>query len=224
MKTLLRNLMIPFYRLSKVFSRENLYTWLADDLASLPAQSNVLCVGGGGALDTMIKDAPSASCISIDIDPDRKPDMVMDVTALTFEDSTFDAVYMMEVLEHVNEPVAALAEIERVLKPGGRFVMSTPFVFGIHEAPYDFWRFTRHGLDHLLAKFSDRNIRARNGYYSAAVVIFMRAVFSQTRAQRLIGAAIIVLGLPAFLLLLLLDRLSPNEDATTGYFVTCNKT
>lgn len=223
MKALLRKTFLAFARLSKRFSRENLYEWLIEDLDTLPAGSKVLCIGAGGALDQMIKDHPNADAISIDIDADRKPDTVMDATDMNFGDRSFDAVYMMEVLEHVKEPKAALAEIERVLKDGGRFVMSTPFVFGIHEEPWDFWRFTRHGLEHLLSNFEIGSIRARNFYYRSIIVLFMRTIFSPGRKRQLVGGIAIVLGLPFFLVLMLLDVISPDDRSTTGYFVTCLK-
>ena len=223
MKAILRAVFLAFARLSKRFSRENLYEWLAEDLDTLPRGSKVLCIGGGGALDSMIKEHRNTDAISIDIDPDRKPDMVMDATDMSFDDASFDAVYMMEVLEHVKEPKAALAEIERVLKTGGRFVMSTPFVFGIHEEPWDFWRFTRHGLEHLLSRFEIGSIRARNLYYRSIIVLFMRTIFSPGRKRLVVGGFAIVAGFPFFLLLMLLDRISPDDRSTTGYFVVARK-
>jgi len=223
MKAILRAIFLAFARLSKRFSRENRYEWLTEDLDTLPEGSKVLCIGGGGALDSMIKDHRNTDVISIDIDPDRKPDMVMDATNMSFDDASFDAVYMMEVLEHVMEPKAALAEIERVRKEGGRFVMSTPFVFGIHEEPWDFWRFMRHGLEHLLSNFEIGSIRARNLYYRSIIVLFMRTIFSPGRKRMVIGGVAIVLASPFFLVLMLLDVIAPDDRSTTGYFVTCNK-
>jgi SAM-dependent methyltransferase len=169
------------------------------------------------------KKTPGISATSIDIDAARKPDLVMDATALSFDSGTFDAVYMMEVLEHVNEPRTAIAEVHRILTNGGRFVLSTPFVFGIHEEPWDYLRFTRHGLDHLLVHFSDVSIRARNMYYGSIVVLFMRAIFSPGRSRQAIGGFAMIVGLPFFVFLLLIDRLFPDDRSTTGYFITCNK-
>lgn len=223
MKTLLGTAFTVLARMSKRFSRKNLYEWLAADLANLPRGSKVLCIGAGGHLDAMIKAVPGVEAVSIDIDEARKPDIVMDATALNFEQGRFDAVYMMEVLEHVAEPRTALAEVHRVLANGGRFVISTPFVFGIHEEPWDFWRFTRHGLEYLLSDFSDVSIRARNHYYSSIIVLFMRTIFSPGRGRQLVGGMMIVLGLPLFALLLLLDRVILDDRSTTGYFVTCRK-
>jgi SAM-dependent methyltransferase len=66
----------------------------------------------------------------------------------------YDTVLCSEVLEHVAKPAAALAEIQRVLKPGGRLVLSVPFLGRLHEEPHDYYRFTRHALTELLSEVS----------------------------------------------------------------------
>jgi ubiquinone/menaquinone biosynthesis C-methylase UbiE len=62
--------------------------------------------------------------------------------AIPFADSSFDFVLCSEVLEHVPDPRRAIGEIARVLRPGGRLVLTVPFLYPIHEEPWDFWRFT----------------------------------------------------------------------------------
>jgi SAM-dependent methyltransferase len=64
--------------------------------------------------------------------------------------SQFDTVFCSEVLEHVPDPGRAVAEIARVLRPGGKLLLSVPFLARLHEEPYDFFRYTRHGLASLL--------------------------------------------------------------------------
>jgi SAM-dependent methyltransferase len=222
MKALLGTAFTVLARMSKRFSRKNLYEWLAADLANLPRGRKVLCIGVGGRLDAMIKAVPGVEAVSIDIDEARGPGIVMDGTALNFEQGHFDAVCMMEVLEHVAEPRIALAEVHRVLADDRRFVMSTPFIFGIHEEPWDFWRFKRHEVEYLLSDFSEVSIRARNRYYSSIIVLFMRTIFSPGRGRQLVGGMMMVLGQPLFALLLL-NRVIPDDRSTTGYFVICRK-
>lgn len=67
----------------------------------------------------------------------------------------FDALICTEVLEHVNQPFDAVKEIYRILKPGGKVFISTPYNFRIHGPLPDNWRFTIHGLRTLFSKFED---------------------------------------------------------------------
>lgn len=65
-------------------------------------------------------------------------DIVSDITAIPEPDATFDAVMCIEVLEHVPDPPAALAELSRLLKPGGTLVITAPFCSLTHFSPYHF--------------------------------------------------------------------------------------
>ena len=57
---------------------------------------------------------------------------------------------MGEVFEHVSEPNKAITEIQRVLRPNGLLFLSIPFIYGEHEMPFDFQRFTLMGLKTLV--------------------------------------------------------------------------
>ena len=75
-----------------------------------------------------------------------RPDVFADAARLPISDASVDVVVCLEVLEHVSQPQAALAEFVRVLKPGGVMLFSMPFMYPIHDAPHDFQRLTEHGL------------------------------------------------------------------------------
>lgn len=85
----------------------------------------------------------------IDIKSGPGVDVVASVYALPFSDGEFDTVLCISVLEHLEEPGRAIAEIKRVLKSGGHAIVSVPFLFPIHDAPGDYWRFTKFGLQYL---------------------------------------------------------------------------
>ena len=66
-------------------------------------------------------------------------DYVSDVTSIPVPDASFDVVLCTEVLEHVPEPVRALEEMARVLRPGGRLLITAPLCSGLHELPYHYY-------------------------------------------------------------------------------------
>lgn len=73
-------------------------------------------------------------------------DFYYDGKTLPFENASFDAILCSEVLEHVPDLDATLTELNRVLKQGGKMLITVPFVWPEHELPYDFRRFTAGGL------------------------------------------------------------------------------
>ena len=68
----------------------------------------------------------------------RKLDIVSDITAIPREDDSFDAVMCTEVFEHIPDPLAALGEFSRLLRPGGYLVLTAPFCSLSHFTPYHF--------------------------------------------------------------------------------------
>ena len=79
-------------------------------------------------------------------------DVIYDGKTLPFEANSFDSVITNQVFEHVFHPAEFLAEIHRVLKPGGKLLLTVPFVWDEHEQPYDYARYSSFGLRHLLGK------------------------------------------------------------------------
>lgn len=75
-----------------------------------------------------------------------RPSVFGDAQHLPLSDDAVDHVLLLDVLEHIPDPVRCLAEIFRVLKPGGTLTIQVPFMYPIHDAPLDFHRWTRFGL------------------------------------------------------------------------------
>ena len=84
---------------------------------------------------------------------ERNPDAV-DIIAGAYDiplpDENADTLLLTSVLEHLEEPERGIAEAYRLLKPGGHVILTAPFIWWIHEAPRDFFRYTPFGLRHLL--------------------------------------------------------------------------
>lgn len=110
---------------------------------------------GGLTLEIGAEDSACArwfpNRVAINITPNEHAHALADAYRLPFGDGTFDVVLCAEVLEHMYSPALALAEIQRVLKTGGKLLLTTPFAYPIHYAPTDYYRFTRFGLLHLLS-------------------------------------------------------------------------
>lgn len=99
-------------------------------------------------------------------------DYVCDITKIPVEDSSFDAILCTEVLEHVTDPMAVLAEFSRLLKPGGKVYLSAPLGTLLHMEPYHYYGgFTHFWYQHWLAKngFSIDYMSPQGGAGRAAV-------------------------------------------------------
>jgi SAM-dependent methyltransferase len=97
--------------------------------------------------------------VQSDIDPSHGH-AVVDVTTMSFENE-WDLILCVSVVEHVPDFRAAAARIHRALRPGGRAVVVAPMCFPYHDEPHDYWRFTVHGVRHMLADFEGVDVRSR---------------------------------------------------------------
>ncbi|WP_426092174.1 class I SAM-dependent methyltransferase [Flavobacterium sp. DSR3-2] len=95
-----------------------------------------------------------------------QPDFYWDGITMPFESDTFDVVLSTEVLEHVLNPDVYLLEVKRVLKPGGIFFFTVPFLMSLHEVPFDYYRYTPYALEEIFKKvgFTDVKIKPMGGY------------------------------------------------------------
>ena len=69
---------------------------------------------------------------------------------LPFKDEEFDTIVLSDVLEHMREPRHLCAEMERVLRAGGKILMNVPFFYRLHAMPDDYFRYTEYGLRWLI--------------------------------------------------------------------------
>jgi SAM-dependent methyltransferase len=99
--------------------------------------------------------------VGCDIQPGQNVDVVQDVHALPFRDNSIGAVVSFDTLEHVADPLRAMQEIHRVLRPGGIVAVSSVMFFPIHAHPWDFWRFTPEGFRQVLKPFETSLVLAQ---------------------------------------------------------------
>jgi SAM-dependent methyltransferase len=156
----------------------------------------------------------------------RRLDAIADLTALPFRSGCFAACLNIVTLEHVREPACALREMARTLAPGGVLLLVAPHEWEVHQAPHDYFRYTRYGLRYLLgaAGMSDIRIDPVGGYFRLLSRRLLNGLQFFTGGWRwvLYVPAAIVLA-PAALLLPLLDGLDRERNFTLGYICTARK-
>ena len=153
-------------------------------------------------------------------------DVLADLTALPFRTGAFQAAINVVTLEHLREPARALAEIARTLEPGGRLLLAAPHEWEVHQAPHDYFRYTRFGLQYLLeqAGFEAIDIRAAGGYFRLLARRLLNGLQFFTGGVRWVGflpAAILLV--PPALILPFLDGLDRERNFTAGYICTARK-
>jgi len=133
---------------------------------------------------------PTRRYVGVDIDTPvtrglAKADVFYDGRTLPFADGSFDAVLCSQVLEHVFTPEAFLAEIRRVVRPGGVLLLATPFVWDEHEQPADFGRYSSFGLCALLERngFKVEAQRKTCADFRAVGQLASGALFKMTRSS-----------------------------------------
>lgn len=160
-----------------------------------------------------------------------KADLVADLNkALPIPSDSADTVVSLSVLEHLSAPDVMLGEAFRILKPQGSLIMEVPFMWHVHEVPYDYARFTNFGLEHMLRKagFIDIDIRPYSGVWVTLALKFnyqvARLIRGGSWSRRCILLALTPLLWITQSLGLWLDRIWPHsENETAGYFLTGRK-
>ena len=128
------------------------HAWLAHVLARLPAGTRILDAGAGelqhrGLCQHLVyvsqdfcqyEGAGDGKGLQTGQWDTSRVDIVCDITAIPEPDASFDAILCTEVLEHVPDPVAVLREFARLLKPGGKLILTAPFASLVHFAPHHY--------------------------------------------------------------------------------------
>lgn len=115
-----------------------------------------------------------------------RPDVFGDACRLPLADASVAAVTCYEVLEHVRDPEALVAEVARVLAPGGVVEFTMPFLYPVHDAPHDFQRWTRFGWERSLTahRFVLERTRPGNPPLHAGAVVAALAIAGPLQDRR----------------------------------------
>ncbi len=98
-----------------------------------------------------------------------KPDVTWDGVTIPIDDNIFESAMSTSVLEHCPDPSLFLKEVNRVLKKGGSYYVFVPFLWNLHDAPHDEFRFTPFSLERLLKDegFTEISINATGGWHGS---------------------------------------------------------
>lgn len=124
-----------------------------------------------------------------------------------------DTVLLLMVLEHVPQPSAAIAELNRILKPGGELILSTIQTHPVHDPPFDFYRYTRFGLKHLLESngFELVELNWEGSSIQTAVTVLNTTLFQHLKKMskvKILLPVALILGLVAWAIAIILNLLA----------------
>jgi len=221
--------------------------WVETQATAIPAGSRVLDVGSGSC--------PYRACFShceykaqdfAVLKPEQisgksgygNIDYISDVLSIPVGDKSFDVILCTEVLEHVPEPIRALEEFARIIKPAGKLLLTAPLGSGIHQEPYHYYGgFTPFWYQEFMKKagFEQVEIDANGGFfkhYGQESIRFFRMTapwkIGLGGVGRIAWSIIWLILLPIWLFVLpvlcrILDPLDRDQGFTVGYHVVAHK-
>jgi SAM-dependent methyltransferase len=165
--------------------------------------------------------------ICVDGAPYDNVDIVADLSRLPVGDGAFAGAISVAVLEHVTDPADHIAEMHRVLAPGGRLLCFVPFMQPFHASPHDFQRYTQVGLRHQFEGFEVLSVGVGSGPTSGLLWVFqewlaMVLSFGSMRLYRMLVPLTWILS-PLKLIDLLLARHPAAHVIASGFFIEVRK-
>jgi len=223
--------LLPGFLLRRLLTVETAIEHSVEDLAgSLAPQARVLDAGAGEGRYAAY--FPNQRYAGVDLAVGDAQwdytgiDALADLARLPFADRTFDAALNIVTLEHVPEPLEVLREIARVLRPGGTLLLVAPQQWEVHQAPHDYYRYTRHGLAWLLdrAGFAEARIEPIGGFFTLLARRLVSTLnYCQGGARWLLVPFVAAVTGPLALVLPSFDFLDSSKDFTLAYRCVARK-
>lgn len=154
--------------------------------------------------------------------PQGSIDYVCDAIKIPVKDNSFDYIICTQVLEHVKEPHLVIKEMYRLLKRGGKVFLTTHLSFEEHMVPYDYFRYTRYGLEYLAISngFRVERIKPQGGRFIFLSKQIQTAIPRTLTNKYLIYFYYLVAIIPIFFIHLVffyLDKLDKQKSLTLNY-------
>ena len=181
---------------------------------NLKKYKRVLVVGSGKDPYRNLFSEDIEEYVRFDIEPhDGLTDVIGDIHEAPFDDNSFDCIFAIEVMEHLENPFLFKKEIKRMLKKGGSMVLTVPFIFHMHADPFDYWRPTKMALSELFDDFDELSI-SNQGNRLHVILDLISTAFRNNNLFKILR----IFNLP----LSLIDFKS-DSTACSGFFVTAKK-
>jgi len=159
---------------NKGMVRERNNAFVDEAISRIAKERVVLDVGGGTRFGKWMKQYEplfkGCDYKTFDFDSSTGADVVGDIHQMPLSDASVDAIICSSVLEHVRDPLRAMEELRRILKPGGKILFYVPstYPYHAHKGHYpDYWRFFNDTVSALFEGFSSVEITKRGGYFLA---------------------------------------------------------
>lgn len=155
-------------------NNEHSKTFVDKSMQRISEKHKILDAGGGEPFSKWLAEYKSLfeknDYQTFDYDHSTGAHVVGDIHNIPVADNTYDAIICSSVLEHVRDPLTAMKELHRILKPGGYIFFYVPSIYPYHarKGHYpDVWRFFDDTIQILFEKFSSKEVEKRGGYFLA---------------------------------------------------------
>lgn len=146
--------------------------------------------------------------------------------SIPFESDYFDIAILTQVIEHLEEPQKAFQEINRALKNNGILIVAWPFLFPIHEAPRDFYRYTSYGMKYIAesTNFDVKKIVPVSGFWITFFGLLSHYIYGKSKYLYFCLSPLLLL---LFLICILFNALDKNQKSkgkwTWNYYAILTK-